>query len=70
MRVAYTAGFLLDPHAAGCYNHLRDWGRSSGGERLLGMEKVEGSIPSGSTNIYHTRRRHKIVCALCVSVKG
>lgn len=59
---------MLDRHLACCYNSLREWGRSSGGERLLGMEKVEGSIPSGSTNLVLTGGAGKYVCALFVLV--
>jgi hypothetical protein len=41
---------MLDPKGRDCYTLLRYRARSSGGERLLGMEKVGGSIPPGSTS--------------------
>lgn len=41
-------------------------GRSSGGERLLGMEKVAGSIPAGSTKMDCGWRRQFCLRHLCI----
>ncbi len=42
------------------------WGRSSGGERLLGMEEVGGSNPPGSTrNDEPTHEYHARAFCIC-----